>query len=389
MNKNTSGGDAITLFQALLPLVCLTAWTDLRNAKTLTWMLVGLLQSGTVSLSAWISSVTSRATKAQSTERRFRRALDHLSRNAHRCYADLIVHALRDWGDARITLALDTSRLWDHWCLIRIAVVYRGRAIPMSWRVIRHQSSVVNLDAMHPVLVDARMILNRLGIRDVRLLADRGFVDMRLLTVLQAYGWHYRIRAKQQLWITDTQGKPLGKVGTVLSQHGQPVYVQDVFITKKRFGPVCLAGVHAVGAREPWFILSDEPCGLETFAEYGERFQIEEGFLDDKSAGFQLEASRLRDTPALDALLLVLAVGTLLLHSEGTETVEAGERQTIDPHWQRGWSYFRIGRNAVRFALSRGKVVFKRLRLSSVPDPCPSRRRSSPITLIRLINDSS
>ena len=90
----------------------------------------------------------------------------------------------------------------------------------MSWRVIRHQSSVVNLDAMHPLLVDARMIPNRLGIRDVRLLADWGFVDMWLLTVLQAYGWHYRVRSKQQLWITDTQGKPMGKVGTVLSQHG-------------------------------------------------------------------------------------------------------------------------------------------------------------------------
>jgi hypothetical protein len=352
-------------------------------------MLVGLLQSGTVNLSAWISSVHSRATKAQSTERRFRRALDQLSPLAHRCYADLIVHALRDWGDARITLALDTSRLWDHWCLIRIAVVYRGRAIPLSWRFIQHQSSVVNLEAMHPVLMEARTILNRLGLRDVRLLADRGFVDIRLLAVLRAYGWHYRIRAKQQLWITDTQGKLLGKVGAVLNQHGPPVYVQNAFITKKRFGPVCLAGVHAVGAKEPWCIISDEPCGLETFAEYGERFQIEEGFLDDKSAGFHLEASRLRATPALDALLLVLAVGTLLLHSEGTATVEAGERQTIDPHWQRGWSYFRIGWNALRSALSRGKAVFEQLRLSSGHDPCPSRQRSCPLTMIRLINDSS
>lgn len=367
----------------------LTDWADLRNAMTFTWMLVGLLQSGTVNLSAWISSVTSRATKAQSTERRFRRALDHLSNIVHRCYADLIAHALRDWGDARITLALDTSRLWDHWCLIRIALVYRGRAIPLSWRVIHHQSSVVSLDVMHPVLVEARTILNRLGLRDVRLLADRGFVDVRLLTVLQAYGWHYRVRAKQQLWITDAQGKTLGKLGAVLSQHGQPIYAQDIFITKKRFGPVCLAGVHAVGAKEPWFIMSDEPCGLETFAEYGERFQIEEGFLDDKSAGFQLEASRLRTIAALDTLLLVLAVGTLLLHSEGTATVEAGDRQTVDPHWQRGWSYFRIGWNALRSALSRGKTVFEQVRLSSGPDPCPSRRRSCPVTMIRLIHDSS
>lgn len=366
-----------------------TAWTDVRHALTFTWMLVGLLQSGTVHLSAWISSVVSRATKAQSTERRFRRALDRLAETAHCRYADLIVHALRGWGDARITLALDTSCLWQHWCLIRVAVVYRGRAVPLSWRVIQHQSAAVSFEALHPVLWEARTALQRAGIRQVRLLADRGFVDTRLLGLLRAYGWHFRVRIKQHLRVVDAQGNALGQVQQVLSQHGQPVFVQQVFITARHYGPVCLAGVHAFGAKEPWFILSDEPCDLRTFAVLGERFQIEEGFLDDKSAGFQLEASRLRDTPALNGLLLLLAVGTLLLHSEGTAAVEAGQREALDPHWQRGWSYFRIRRNAVRFALSRGHPVFERLALSSAPDPCPSRRRCCPIAMIQLINDSS
>jgi len=40
---------------------------------------------------------------------------------------------------------------------------------------------------------------------------------------------------------------------------------------------------------EQWQVVSDEPVGIATFAEYGERFQIEEGFLDEKSGLFGLE----------------------------------------------------------------------------------------------------
>ena len=59
--------------------------------------------------------------------------------------------------------------------------------------------------------------------------------------------------------------------------------------------------------QEQWQVVSDEPTGLETFDEYGERFQIEEGFLDEKSGLFGLEDSKLRDALSLERLTLVLA----------------------------------------------------------------------------------
>ena len=48
-----------------------------------------------------------------------------------------------------------------------------------------------------------------------------------------------------------------------------------------------------------WLIASDEPTSRETFVEYGLRFDIEEGFKDDKSGVFQLESSKFRDAQAL------------------------------------------------------------------------------------------
>ena len=124
-------------------------------------------------------------------------------------------------------------------------------------------------------------------------------------------------------------------------------------------------------------MVSDEPTGVETFAEYGERFQIEEGFLDDKSGLFGLEASRLRDAASLERLIVVISTATLFLASEGLQIVEQNLRRMVDPHWQRGLSYLKIGLRAVQYALARGLTIFTRLGLHGGADPEPVSYRTS------------
>ena len=52
-------------------------WVDLRHLKTLAWMIVGLMQSGTIGLTTWVPSIRSRAVYAQSSVRRFARWLEN------------------------------------------------------------------------------------------------------------------------------------------------------------------------------------------------------------------------------------------------------------------------------------------------------------------------
>ena len=61
----------------------------------------------------------------------------------HALYGPLIQQALAEWGTRMLYLALDTSMWWDTYCLVRIALVYRGRAVPMVWTVLEHPSSSV------------------------------------------------------------------------------------------------------------------------------------------------------------------------------------------------------------------------------------------------------
>ena len=82
-------------------------------------------------------------------------------------------------------------------------------------------------------------------------------------------------------------------------------------------------------------MVSNEPTSVETFGEYGERFQIEEGFLDERSGLFELQASKLRDANRLERLVMVISVATLPLVSEALDVVERGDRRVVHPHWQR------------------------------------------------------
>jgi hypothetical protein len=54
-------------------------------------------------------------------------------------------------------------------------------------------------------------------------------------------------------------------------------------------------------SKETWYIVAEENgVGPKVFSEYSQRFGIEESFLDEKSNGFDLEKSRVRNTESLD-----------------------------------------------------------------------------------------
>ena len=79
---------------------------------------------------------------------------------------------------------------------------------------------------------------------------------------------------------------------------------------------------------------------FKTFAEYALRFDIEEGFLDDQSSGWNLQRSEIRSVTDLSRLWFILAVATLYVTAQGLEVVQTGRRRWIDTHWFRGNSYF-------------------------------------------------
>lgn len=254
---------------------------------------------------------------------------------------------------------------------MRLAVVHRGRALPVVWRVMEHNSASVAFSDYREMLQQAVPRLPQ-GVQ-VILLADRGFVHTDLMrTATKQWGWHYRIRVKNDCWIWRS-GKGWCQLKDFHFQPGQALCLHNVRLHKEQsYGPVHLiCGRNNVNG-EFWAIVSDEKTTLQTFAQYGLRFDIEENFLDDQSNGWNIQRAEIRSLTALSRLWFILAVATLYVTAQGLAVVASGQRRWVDTHWFRGNSYFRIGWEWIKASVSNGWKLIHQVRFTANLDPEPA-----------------
>ena len=136
--------DNLTLYRTLIEFVWQNGvrFHDLRCLITFVWALVGLLMSQEVHLSQWVLYRASPA-KAASKQRQFSRWLHNEQIKPNRVYGPLIKTVLQTWAGERLFIALDSTTLWGRFTLVRLAMIYRGRALPLSWKVLVSQSAMV------------------------------------------------------------------------------------------------------------------------------------------------------------------------------------------------------------------------------------------------------
>jgi len=133
-----------TLMSAFFRLIPRSIFGDLRRLVVMAWAVVGLCLTKSANFNQWGEVVISRAQYASSHNRRFHRWLNNPSIRPIKFYFPLLQDALREWSlEETMYLALDTLDLHNGYILIRLALVYRGRAIPVTWRVIKHNSTTV------------------------------------------------------------------------------------------------------------------------------------------------------------------------------------------------------------------------------------------------------
>jgi len=86
---------------------------------------IGVIHEGSVNR-RWLAHVQTSAQDAQSTQRRFSRWLHNARIHPTHLYSPLIQAALAGWEEQVLYLSLDTTMLWDKFCVIRLSVVYRS-----------------------------------------------------------------------------------------------------------------------------------------------------------------------------------------------------------------------------------------------------------------------
>jgi Transposase DDE domain len=357
------------LLEALEPILPRTVYQDVRRVRMLAWAITGLCLTHTVQLGAWAQVLEGRAQYAASRVRRFSRWLHHPAISPPQWCKPVLQATLVDWPlDHRLYVALDTTAL-SPFVLIRASLVYRGRAIPLAWRALRHRSTQVSFEAYQPVLDQVHAIVPP-GLV-ITLLADRGFVHEQLLHYLHKQQWHFRLRLPGDT-LVHLKAQPVTTIRDLCPPAGESRFFQEVSILGTAVGPLSLALACLFDQPDdPWFVVSDEQTSAQTLGEYGLRFDIEESFLDEKSGGYQIHTSELATPEALERLILILAIATLHLTSIGVGVVQAGKHRWVDTHWDRGLSYLKLGWRWRRQQDQRGWQAFAPFWLDPAPDPLP------------------
>jgi len=297
------------LYNQLLSLLSQhSQYRDLRHLKALAWMINGLICSSKINLSEWESYVISRATQAQSIERRWQRFIHNSRIKIKSIYIPLVMAAIHKWDGQRLYLAMDTTVLWNQYCMIHLSVICGGRAIPLLWKVMEHKSSTVAFKEYKLMLKLSHRLLSKYP--DVMLLADRGFANHELMNWLKTSQWHYCLRLPCDVFTHGARKHPI-ELKYLYPPKSEAVLYHDVglWLDGKWRSNLVLANVK--GAKEPWAVITDEAPTLQALWQYALRFRIEERtcphllFLDSKSGAFELEESKVRAPKALERLYLV------------------------------------------------------------------------------------
>lgn len=326
---------------------------DQRHLQGFAEVVASILQSQSACLSRWLPYLSHRDCKARSHMER----LHYFVHNDHICaqtfYAPLLKHFLQAFAGEALALTLDTSMLWEQFCLVNVCLVWGGRSISLAQVVLEHGSATVGFEQYQPVLETALTLLPANS--TVTLLADRGFEHGELMRWLQSNGWSWAIRVKCDLQVTLATGTTWS-VEQLLPLSEQAYLFSNVTV----LGDIAchLATAKVSTANEAWAVLSNQPPSLQTFALYGKRFGgIEPHFKDYKSAAFDVLRSHLRDARALTCLFMLLDSAAFIALILGLLLVRFGQREWLDWHAQRGLSFLQLGLRELQRLLYQGRPL--------------------------------
>ena len=318
---------------------------DERHLVLLVWMVTGLLLSQTVCFDQWKRSIPLNRCLPASWQRRCRRWLSNGRIDPESLYSPLVRWAMQQWQkpDQALHLALDTTVLWNRFCVVALSVVCHGRAIPLLWQTLEHPSASVSAEVVITLLARADRLL--MGFDAITVLADRAFPSAELLRWFEGQSrWRYVMRLRADTWIHGTAA-PMGcEVRRLGLPRGHCRGFREIRLWDGGHrANLVLARPIGISAAEPWYLVSNLDPSLDLVWAYSQRFCCEQLFRDQKSGIFQLERSGLRSPERIDRLLLVVAITVLISNLQGYAISLGGERRRVDPHWKRGLSFARIG----------------------------------------------
>jgi len=320
-----------------------------RHLTTLAAFISGIVASKSTQL-PHIATQVPDGQKPESRVKRFARWLDNeriIEEMYFLPYAEILLTHL---ALETLVVVMDGSVVGRGCVALMIHVLYKGRALPLAWRV-RQGPKGHFPEELHIALVALMRACLPEGTQVV-LLGDGEFDGTTLQERLNEAGWCYVCRTAQSTVATwDGETFRLDTLGAC-SKPGTLIALKEVKITRDAYGPVMVLSCWAKGYHEPLYLVSNMDTAEEACRYYQKRFRIETFFSDQKSRGFHIHKSHISDPQRLSRLLIATCLAYIWVVSLGALCEKEAWRELIHRRERCDLSLFQLGLRILKHFLN-------------------------------------
>jgi hypothetical protein len=231
-------------------------------------------------------------------------------------YLPYLQEMLAGLAGLALPLAIDGSEIGRGCMVLMVSLLYNQRAIPLAWTVFQRPKGHASAEEHIHLLEVVRRLLPATS--EIIFLGDGEFDSVELQTYLQALPqWSYVCRtAKNTQIMLDGEWMTLD----TLPFTAEPcLTLADVLFTAQAYGPVQVVVRWDAQYAEPLYLVTNFELGEEAGYWYQQRMRIETFFSDQKSRGFQLHKSHIRDPLRLTRLLIAACLAYIWMIYLGTQ----------------------------------------------------------------------
>jgi len=320
-----------------------------RHLNTLAALISGIVGGKSTQLPQIAAKVPD-ASKPESRVKRFSRWFDNDSIREEVYFLPYAEVLLRHVALQTVVLVMDGSGVGRGCCALMMHVIYKGRALPLTWRVRQCPKGHFPED-LHIALVDLVSTLIPEG-TTVVFLGDGEFDGIKLQETMNELGWWYACRTSKGNTVTwKDETFSVEELGAC-SKPGRLIELKEVHVTREAYGPVLLLCCWAKGHAEPWYLVRNMSSAEDAIAYYKKRFRIETFFSDQKSRGFNIQKSHLTDPQRLSRLLIAACLAYIWIIYLGSLCDKEGWREVIHRKKRCDVSLFQLGLRLLEYFLN-------------------------------------
>lgn len=239
-------------------------------------------------------------------------------------YVPFVVGSRKD-----LTLSLDWTSYHkdDHMTLVLSLITNHGRSIPVIWKTYRISRLKGRQSAVEMLLLRQFHSIIATDVR-VKIIADRGFCSVELMKFLDAVGFKYVIRVKQNLYLCDEYDEGREITQWLVKYRRYPRLIRNAKITNRLHEVATVVFTKDTKSGEPWVIVSNIE-GIpkkELLRYYSKRWGCEPTFRDTKDLkfGMGLSKTHIGAPTRRDRLLFINALALLFLTTVGAACEKIG-----------------------------------------------------------------